>query len=136
MIIVDPCFIKTSLSSNMNSFMDTTRSCSKSMCMTMIDKKYHDEANKLFDNLNRNSETKFQKFSKLKGSNFPVKFGEALIFSTDNFHYIPINETNKTRWSLNIRFKNLFTPYGERNLLDYFEILKTSPITSSYQLKK
>ena len=50
--------------------------CSKSMCMTMIDKKYHDEANKLFDNLNRNSETRFQKFSKLKGSNFPVKFGE------------------------------------------------------------
>ena len=54
--------------------------CSKSMCMTMIDKKYHDEANKLFDNLNRNSETRFQKFSKLKGSNFPVKFGELLYF--------------------------------------------------------
>ena len=104
--------------------------CSKSMCMTMIDKKYHDDANKLFDDLGHNSENKFQKFSKLKGSNFPVKFGEALIFSTDNFHYIPINETNKTRWSLNLRFKNLFTPYGERNLLDYFEILKTSPITN------
>ena len=41
-----------------------------------------------------------------------------------------INETKKTRWSLNIRFKNLFTPFGERNLLDYFEILKTSPITN------
>ena len=104
--------------------------CSKSMCMTMIDKKHHNEANKLFDNLDQNSEKQFQKFSKLKGSNFPVKFGEALIFSTDNFHYIPINETSKTRWSLNLRFKNLFTPYGERNLLDYFEILKTSPITN------
>tara|TARA_B100001121_G_scaffold303806_1_gene318278 strand:- start:2249 stop:2986 length:738 start_codon:yes stop_codon:yes gene_type:complete len=104
--------------------------CDKSMCMTMIDKKHHDEANKLFDNLNKNSDFKFEKFSKLKGSNFPVKFGEALIFSTDNFHYIPINETKKTRWSLNIRFKNLFTPFGERNLLDYFEILKTSPITN------
>ena len=104
--------------------------CKKTMCMTMIDKKYHDEADNLFNNVNKNSENIFEKFSKKKGTYIPVKFGEAIIFSADNFHFIPINKTKKTRWSLNLRFKNLFTPYGERNLLDYFEILKTSPITN------
>ena len=58
-----------------------------------------------------------------------VKFGEALIFWTNNFHYIPVNQEKKTRWSLNLRYKNLFTQYGTKNLLDYYDILKISPIT-------
>lgn len=104
--------------------------CKETMCMTMIDKKYHDEADNLLNNVHKNSGNILEKFSKKKGTYIPLKFGEAIIFSTDNFHFIPINKTKKTRWSLNLRFKNLFTPYGERNLLDYFEVLKTSPITN------
>ena len=61
-----------------------------------------------------------------------IKFGQALIFNTNNYHYIPINKTNKTRWAINLRLKNLFTPYGERNLLDYYEILKISPLSKMY----
>ena len=58
-----------------------------------------------------------------------IKVGNVLIFNTNNFHYVPLNKTKSTRWSLNIRFKNLFTPYGQRNLLDYYEIINTSVLT-------
>ncbi len=100
--------------------------CNKSMCMKMIPKKFHNKADNLLNQIN---ELRHEKFANKYGVTIPIKFGEALIFNTDNFHYIPINKTKNTRWSLNLRFKNLFTPYGERNLLDYYEIIDTSPIS-------
>ena len=100
--------------------------CKQSMCMTMIPKKYHNEADSL---LKKTNEKIYEDFSKKYGVTIPLKFGQALIFNTNNFHYIPINKTQKTRWSLNLRFKNLFTPYGERNLLDYYQIINSSPIS-------
>ena len=98
----------------------------KSMSMYLIPREYHDKADKLFS---INDEKSFRKFSLKHGKNLSVKFGEVLIFCTNNFHYVPLNQTNMTRWSLNLRFKNLFSPYGERNLLDYYEIVNTSPLT-------
>ena len=41
----------------------------------------------------------------------PVKFGEVLIFSPIILHGNLINEIPETRWSLNVRFTGLFTPY-------------------------
>ncbi len=101
--------------------------CKKTMCMKMIPKKFHDKADNL---LIQTNEKIHEKFAEKYGVTIPINFGEALIFNTDNFHYIPINKTSKTRWSLNVRFKNLFTPYGERNLLDYYQIIDTSPISN------
>ena len=34
-----------------------------------------------------------------------IRFGEVLIFLTNNYHYIPINEEDNTRWSFNIDIK-------------------------------
>jgi sporadic carbohydrate cluster 2OG-Fe(II) oxygenase len=39
-----------------------------------------------------------------------IKFGEALIFSSNILHGNKINLENETRWSLNCRFKNIFAP--------------------------
>jgi len=103
--------------------------CEKSMCMLLIERKDHDKADKLLDGKDLK---RFDKFVKKYGVLKEIKFGEALIFNTNNYHYVPINKTNKTRWAINLRFKNLFTPYGERNLLDYYEILKTSPLTRMF----
>lgn len=100
--------------------------CYKTMCMHMFDKKYKEKAMHLFHGKKKD---RYDKFAEKYGSLIDVKFGEAIIFSADNFHYINVNKTKDTRWSLNIRFKNLFTPYGERNVLDYFEIIKMSCIT-------
>lgn len=103
--------------------------CEKSMCMLMVEKKMQKSAEKI---LNGKKENRFDEFIKKNGKLEEIKFGQALIFNTNNFHYIPINKTKKTRWAINLRLKNLFTPYGERNLLDYYEILKISPLSKMY----
>lgn len=57
--------------------------------------------------------------------------GQALLF----WHHLPhgntVNREDSTRWSLNMRFKNLFTPYGEKGLGDYFVPWKKSPFTET-----
>ena len=103
--------------------------CKKSMCMLMIDRKDQNEAEEL---LNGKKKDRFNKFVNKKGKLKEINFGQALIFNTNNYHYIPINKTSKTRWAINIRLKNLFSPYGERNLLDYYELLKISPLSKMY----
>ncbi len=105
--------------------------CVKSMCMLMVEKKMLKKAEKI---LNGKQKDRFEKFIKKHGKLKEIKFGQALVFNTNNYHYIPINKTNTTRWALNLRLKNLFTPYGERNLLDYYEILKISPISKMYSI--
>ena len=70
-----------------------------------------------------------EKFAKKFGKNLDIKFGEFVIFLTDCFHYIPINKEYKTRWSINLRFKNTFTPYSKKGFLDYYEPINYSKIT-------
>ncbi|HVJ52111.1 MAG TPA: sporadic carbohydrate cluster 2OG-Fe(II) oxygenase [Aliidongia sp.] len=64
------------------------------------------------------------------GTYVPVNYGQALMFWTWLYHRTPINIGTETRWSFNIRFKNLFSPYGAKGLLDYFRILHLSPIAA------
>lgn len=60
-----------------------------------------------------------------------VIYGEYLIFLSKIYHYIPVNLENSTRWSLNFRYKNTFTPYGKKGYLDYFEPINYSKITNA-----
>ena len=63
-------------------------------------------------------------------SNYPnVKFGQALFFLPYIYHGSDINKTNETRFSLNIRFKGLFTPSGKKFPLHFFRLFKTSKLT-------
>jgi len=101
--------------------------CRKTMSMYIFDIKHHDKTKRFLKNVK--SERKIINFCKKYGRLYNYKFGEALIFWTNNYHYIPVNGENNTRWSLNLRFKNLFTPYGTKNLLDYYKILRVSPLT-------
>lgn len=58
-----------------------------------------------------------------------VKFGECLIFSQNIFHGNVLNETNETRWSMNCRFKSLFSPYSDKKLGEFFEPIELRPAT-------
>ena len=59
----------------------------------------------------------------------PVKYGEGLFFSTAILHGSNINEEKETRFSLNIRFKNIFSPSGLKNQLQFFNKLQVSDLT-------
>lgn len=74
----------------------------------------------------------WQKFlNKIKDKkNFTnIKFGQALFFLPYVFHGSEINKTDETRFSLNIRFKALFTPSGKKFPLHFFRLFKISQLT-------
>jgi sporadic carbohydrate cluster 2OG-Fe(II) oxygenase len=58
-----------------------------------------------------------------------VKAGEILIFSPTLMHGNRVNEEKGTRWSMNCRFKGLFTPYADKRLGEFFEPITLRPTT-------
>lgn len=71
----------------------------------------------------------FEKIAKSKSKNPRVNYGQALFFHSGLLHGSNINKTNETRISLNLRFKNLFSPSGLKNQLQYYKPLRISNIT-------
>ena len=50
-----------------------------------------------------------------------VKYGEVVIFNQALPHGNIVNSEKETRWSMNCRFKSVFTPYGDKKLGEFFE---------------
>ena len=65
-----------------------------------------------------------------KATKNKMNFGEALFFSTSLFHLVPVNKEGQTRWSLNFRFKSLFSPYGQKRYPEFFDIIEKSPVSN------
>jgi sporadic carbohydrate cluster 2OG-Fe(II) oxygenase len=66
-----------------------------------------------------------------------VKFGEVLIFNQALPHGNRINSESETRWSMNCRFKSVFTPYGDKKIGEFFEpitLRASSLLGMQYQL--
>jgi sporadic carbohydrate cluster 2OG-Fe(II) oxygenase len=78
---------------------------------------------------NPKSQAKLSKFVRSHGEYAAVPFGSALLFWTGLIHVTPVNAEAETRWSLNIRYKNAFSPYGTKGIPDYFRILQLSPLS-------
>lgn len=62
-----------------------------------------------------------------KAEHHTIKFGQVLAFQTSNVHGCKINVEEETRWSINIRYKGLFHPFGAKNPFEFFELICTSP---------
>jgi sporadic carbohydrate cluster 2OG-Fe(II) oxygenase len=60
-----------------------------------------------------------------------IPYGKVLLFCPNFLHGNVVNEEQETRWTLNCRFKNLFTPYGsaEKALGSYYLPLGTRAAT-------
>jgi sporadic carbohydrate cluster 2OG-Fe(II) oxygenase len=71
----------------------------------------------------------FEKYTKSLAVTPNVPFGKALIFHTGCLHGSEINIEKETRVSLNIRYKNLFSPSGLKNQLQFFSPLRISEFT-------
>ena len=68
-----------------------------------------------------------------------VNFGEILIFNQALPHGNVINQENETRWSMNCRFKSLYSPYGDKKIGEFFEpitLRAASKIGMKYYLPK
>ena len=72
------------------------------------------------------SETIFQKI-KHKIRYIEIKKGQILLFNQNLPHGNRINEESETRWSINCRFKGVFTPYADKKLGEFFEPITIRP---------
>ncbi|MGC6509585.1 MAG: sporadic carbohydrate cluster 2OG-Fe(II) oxygenase [Myxococcota bacterium] len=58
-----------------------------------------------------------------------VPYGSFLLFTPTCLHGNRINQESETRWSFNIRFKGIFTPYAGKGFGDFFQPLSIKPIS-------
>jgi sporadic carbohydrate cluster 2OG-Fe(II) oxygenase len=58
-----------------------------------------------------------------------VPYGHVLVFTHTMMHGNRVNREPTARWSFNIRFKGLFTPYSDKQLGDFFEPITLRPAT-------
>lgn len=62
-----------------------------------------------------------------------LKSGQGLIFSPNCLHGNVVNKENKTRISINIRYKNIFSPYSniknEKKIGSFYKILSPKAVT-------
>lgn len=56
-----------------------------------------------------------------------IDFGNLLIFNQGLPHGNRVNNESETRWSMNCRFKGLFTPYNDKKLGEFFEPITLRP---------
>ena len=58
-----------------------------------------------------------------------ISYGEILIFNQSLPHGNVVNDEIETRWSMNCRFKGIFTPYEDKKLGEFFEPITLKPLS-------
>lgn len=56
-----------------------------------------------------------------------IPYGNVLCFTHTLMHGNRVNAQASARWSLNVRFKGLFTPYSDKKLGDFFDPITLRP---------
>ena len=58
-----------------------------------------------------------------------INYGEVLVFNQAYPHGNRVNKESETRWSMNCRFKGLFTPYKDKKIGEFFEPITLRPVS-------
>lgn len=56
-----------------------------------------------------------------------IPYGQVLLFNQNLAHGNRVNRERETRWSMNCRFKGVFTPYADKKLGEFFEPITLRP---------
>jgi len=113
--------------------------CYKTKSMFILPPEKYPKLKKLFLDKNINSTNEIFKRLKKDLVWINIKYGQILIFNQCLPHGNIENKTNETRWSLNCRFKGIFTPYNDKKLGEFFEpitLKKVSEMGMKYKLPK
>tara|TARA_B100001063_G_C16648378_1_gene494578 strand:+ start:187 stop:975 length:789 start_codon:yes stop_codon:yes gene_type:complete len=95
--------------------------CFKTKAMFILPPKHTNDLSKNFKNFSKGStEDIFKKISK-KIKWIDIKFGEILIFNQHLPHGNRVNNEQETRWSMNCRFKSIFSPYADKKIGEFYE---------------
>ena len=103
--------------------------CFKTKSMFVLDRT---KSQKVFSEFSRYSDlTAEELFQEIKPDLewLTVPEGKGIIFSHSILHGNRINEEDTTRWTFNIRFKSLLSPYAQKELGETFIPLNVKPVT-------
>jgi sporadic carbohydrate cluster 2OG-Fe(II) oxygenase len=102
--------------------------CFKTKSMYILSKRDTKKYSEIILNKNNNLDNlKMFKLIKNKIKWLNVKKGNILIFNQNLIHGNHVNLEKDTRWSMNCRFKSIFTPYSEKAIGEYFEPITLRP---------
>lgn len=113
--------------------------CFKTKSMFILPPKKYNKMKKIFQEKKFNSSDKI--FEKIRKDLIwiKIKFGQMLVFNQCLPHGNTINSENETRWSLNCRFKSIFSPHRDKKIGEFFEpitLRKISELAINYKLPK
>tara|TARA_B100001057_G_scaffold497722_1_gene602658 strand:+ start:797 stop:1561 length:765 start_codon:yes stop_codon:yes gene_type:complete len=93
-------------------------------------------SHKILKKIKNNKKINFRDINKNYSKNLKwlkLKSGQGLMFSPNCLHGNVINKENKTRVSINIRYKNIFSPYSnisnEKKVGSFYKVLSPKAIT-------
>jgi sporadic carbohydrate cluster 2OG-Fe(II) oxygenase len=97
--------------------------CYDTKSMYILPQKYLNEINHFFDwQWGKDSEDLFKSIEG-KVKYLEVKYGNVLIFNQSLPHGNRVNRESETGWTLNCRFKSLFSPYGDKKIGEFLHLL-------------
>ena len=113
--------------------------CYKTKTMYLLPPKHYKKIEKNFKKYSGNSSEIFFKKIKKNVEWININFGEILIFNQSLPHGNIVNNEKETRWSMNCRFKSVFSPYGDKKIGEFFEPITlrvASELAIKYKLPK
>lgn len=113
--------------------------CKDTKSMFILPANKYKKFNQILKKRNINDSKKLFEVLKKDLSWINIKYGQVLLFNQTLPHGNIINNTKETRFSLNCRFKSIFSPYGDKKIGEFFEpisLRKISQLAIGYKLPK
>ena len=95
--------------------------CYKTKSMYILPPHEYKKIEKNFPKYSGKSSSEFFNKIKKKVKWLKVDYGQILIFNQSLPHGNVVNIQKETRWSMNCRFKSIFSPYGDKKIGEFFE---------------
>ncbi len=103
--------------------------CYKTKSMYILEQKYYNIFKKRLNRKKAKNSFEIYNLIKNKLKWLKINYGECLIFDQTLPHGNVLNKEKQTRWSMNCRFKTLFSPYGDKKIGEFFLPITTRPMT-------
>ncbi len=103
--------------------------CFKTKTMYILPPDRAKQLNKNFKNISNHGKNNLFDYIKNDIIWLELNYGEILIFDQSLPHGNIVNQELETRWSMNCRFKGIFTPYSDKKLGEFFEPITLKPLS-------
>ena len=103
--------------------------CFKTKSMFILPANKSKKIDKIFNQKKLKTTKDIFKYIKKDIKWLKINYGQILIFDQTLPHGNVINKENETRWTMNCRFKSVFTPYKDKKIGEFYEPITLKPAT-------